>query len=859
MGPPPTKRRRKLVVSSTEDEEEARFSLDEEKDPPRTHPSNVPNHRQRNDGNAPAIPPRLRTQHGTVRKDSKAPINGSSPPSSPKKLNSKRSTVRKESTPTSLGTYFSAGKDSRPNRKITAQTSKLRTASEEADFIEDDSFDDELRKLSDPRKYVRDCDTEIPAPTQRLLEKTPSNRLPTGSQVFRKEGNNVRKFEGQKAVRLGYDGTRPWAERYGPTSIEELAVHKKKIADVRGWLEGVCYGRSTKRLLVLKGASGVGKTATISTLARAMDMDILEWKNPTVSDLTAENYLSTSAQFEEFLRRSGKFNSLQVTSNEHVDASRRSPSPTQGDRESKKKFILVEEFPNISTSNTTLVQSFRTSILRCLMMNETRKHGSTMKDINERDMAMPLVMIVTESQVNSITSSTDSFTAHRLLGADILNHPNTDMIEFNSIAPTYITKALNLVIQKEVRDSGRRRVPGLPVIKRLSEVGDVRNAIGSLEFLCLKSQDGEDWGGRVVSKGKKGAKDAAALTEMEEESLRLVTRREASLGLFHAVGKVVYNKRDGDGNGQSPTDPPTQPPDHLPQHVRLKAPDTSADDLIGETGIDTQTFVAALHENYVTSCAGNAFTDTLNASVEYLSDADVLIAERGGRQDEIVFQVAVRGLLFSLPYPVKRAALPHGMAGRNGGKGDAFKMYYPASIRLGKQTQEMEEMVEWCMRRQSGGGSSTASFGDGYGDGMRDEVVSWAQRTTLQQSEQDGPGRAGAYITPSKDAMVLETLPYVALIERRHRPGSMFAERLSQITSFIGEVQPTGEEFPDEMDTKRPASRRKPERLPTKSVPPAKIVEPDEGATQADGDPQSLMNIEPAVGHLYLSDDDIED
>ena len=31
---------------------------------------------------------------------------------------------------------------------------------------------------------------------------------------------------------------------------------------------------------------------------------------------------------------------------------------------------------------------------------------------------------------------------------------------------------------------------------------------------------------------------------MEEESLEMVTRREASLGIFHAVGKVVYNKRD---------------------------------------------------------------------------------------------------------------------------------------------------------------------------------------------------------------------------------------------------------------------------------------------------------------------------
>ncbi|KAI4177955.1 MAG: hypothetical protein LQ343_000039 [Gyalolechia ehrenbergii] len=874
MGPPPTKRRRKLVVSSPEDDEEARPSLDE-KDPPCNRPSDASCQQQRNNSNAHVIPTRLRSQHGIVPKASKVPTNGSSPPSSPKKPKSKRSTVRKDSKAASLDTYFSAGNDSRLTNRATAQTSKLRTASEQADFIEDDSFDDELRRLSDPRKYERDRDREKPAPSQRLAEKAWSNRLPTGSQVFRKGGNDVRKVEkDQKAVGLGYDDTRSWVDRYGPASIEELAVHKKKVADVRGWLEGVCDGRSTKRLLVLKGASGVGKTATISTLARAMDMNMLEWKNPALSDFTSENYLSASAQFEEFLERSGKFSSLQITSNKHVNASRRSPSPTQGDLESKKRLILVEEFPNISTSNTTSVQSFRTSVLRYLMTDQAGKHGSTMKDNDAPDMTMPLVMIVTESQLNSVTSTIDSFTAHRLLGADILNHPNTDMIEFNSVAPTYITKALNLVIHKEARDSGRRRVPGPLVIKRLSEVGDVRNAIGSLEFLYLKSQENEDWGGKVVSKGKKGAKNAAALTKMEEESLGLVTQREASLGLFHAVGKVIYNKREGDGHVQSPTNPPTQPPDHLPQHVRLRPPDVSVDALINETGTDTQTFVAALHENYVTSCAGDAFTDTLNACIEYLSDTDVLTSERCGRyrgnftfqgaamdslkQDEIAFQVAVRGLLFSLPYPVKRAALLAGVAGRTGGKGDAFKMFYPTSVRLGKQTQEIEEMVECYMRRQSGGGASTASFGGGCGARMGDEVFSWAQQTILQQSGQGGSDRVGACTAPSKDATVLETLPYAAVIER-HRPGSMFAEELRQITSFTGEVQPTTEETPDEMGTKRSVSGRKPERFPAILVPQANTAQRQEGVTQADGNSQATMDIEPTVGHLFLSDDDIED
>lgn len=872
MGPPPTKRRRKLVVLSSEDEEDSKFSSDS---------STAPIHVPENDINAQAIPTRLRPQHGNAPRTAKVPTRKeSSPALSPKKSKTKRSTGRKDARTTSLDAYFGVGDDSRITGKPTKQTSKLRTASEEGDYIEDDSLDDESRKVSVLRT----------APSQRLAEKAPSSRLPTGSQVFRKEGNDVRGFEKDQkaAAALRYDDTRPWADRYGPTSLEELVVHKKKVADVRECLESVYYSRSTKvcanlncrrcsilmytkRLLVLKGPSGVGKTATIFTLARAMDLDVLDWKNPTVSDFASGNYVSISTQFEEFLGRSSKFSSLQTSSNEYVDASRESPSPTQGDLQPRKKLVLVEEFPNISTSDTTSVQSFRASVLRYLTADQARKHGPMAEENNTRDTATSLVMIITESHLDGVATSIDSFTAHRLLGADILNHPSTDVIEFNPVAPTYIAKALEIIIQKEVRDSGRRRVLGLSAIKRLSEAGDVRNAIGSLEFICLKNQDGKDFGGKLASNRSRGAKNAVALTQKEEESLELVSQREASLGLFHAVGKVVYNKRDGECKGQFSIDSPTQPPDHLPQHVRLRRPDVSADDLINETGTDAKTFIAALHENYVTSCACDAFTDTLNACIEYLSDTDVLISEKGGRyrgsstfqgiamdsprQDEISFQVAVRGLLFSLPYPVKRAALPPGMAGRNGGKGDTFKMFYPTSVRLGKQAQETEELVERYMRRQAWGCSSANTFGGGYAGRIGDEVVSRNQETAPWQSEQDDVSGTGAYVTPSKDAMVLEMLPYAALIAR-HRPGSTSAEEeLRQITSFTGSIRPITEESPDEMNMKRPASEKNSERLPMKPVARANSVQP----LPADGRSQSLMGIEPAASHLYLSDDDIED
>lgn len=622
----------------------------------------------------------------------------------------------------------------------------------------------------------------------------------------------------------------------------------------------------TQKLLILKGASGVGKTATISTLASAMDLDVLRWQNPTVSDFSSDTYVSTSAQFEDFLGRSGKFASLQVTGGEDGSTSNGLPLPSKAYSGCKKMIVLIEEFPNISMSSSTPLQLFRASVLRYLATNPAYMNGTRPNAHASGDSTMPLVMIITETQVNSVTSVGEGFTAHRLLGADILSHPSTDVIEFNSIAPTYITKALNLVIQKEARDSGRRRVPGPSVLSRLSQVGDVRSAIASLEFLCLKSQNDEDWGGRVASKGRKGPKNAAALTKMEEKSLKLVTQREASLGLFHAVGKVVYNKREGPGEGNFPVGPFPQPPDHLPHHVRLRPPDVSINDLANETGTDTQTFIAALHENYVLSCAGDDFTDTLNACTECLSDTDLLVPGKAGtyrgtftfqsaateslRQDEIAFQVAVRGLLFGLPCPVKRTGHPQGTAGRSG-KGDAFKMFYPTSMRLRAQTMEVEEMVERWMRRWDGGDASTALPGGGTWDGNREDgVFAWAQRTLKPQYGHGGADSKGAATTPSKDAMVLETLPYWALVER-HRPGSVLVEELNRVTRVTGEVTLATEESPDESDTRAPMGEGP---TPT-TVTNARGIAPKAAAIP----PTRATAIEQAVSHLYLSEDDIED
>ena len=254
------------------------------------------------------------------------------------------------------------------------------------------------------------------------------------------------------------------------------------------------------------------------------------------AEFGTDGYASTHAQFDEFLTRSGRFGGLELV---HPAT----PTPISQDPDGKSasaprpKIILVEELPNSFVSSPRALEQFRSSLLAYLSANAPSDIFS-----QRLETVTPLILVITEMHLNSSSSLSDTLTARRLLGTDILNHPSTGSIEFNPIATTYLLKALNLVIKK-AGFTGRRRTPGPGILKKLAERGDVRSAIGALEFLCICSDDDEHWNEKVAARVRPKDKQVPPVSNTEIESLEMVTQRETSLGLFHAVGKVVYNKR----------------------------------------------------------------------------------------------------------------------------------------------------------------------------------------------------------------------------------------------------------------------------------------------------------------------------
>jgi cell cycle checkpoint protein len=707
------------------------------------------------------------------------------------------------------------------------------------------------------------------------------------------------------------DDLRPWSERFAPTNLDELAVHKKKVADVRKWLHDVVGGRMRQRLLVLKGAAGTAKTTTVQLLAKEMGREILEWRNPTGALGAAS---STALQFDDFMLRGGRFGQLEVDlepspADDDTEYSNESSSYEPVIDENKQQLILIEEFPNTFARSSNALAAFRNTILQYLAMNTPAL--ATFGQGSNDEPIIPVVVIVSEALLSTTSATADSFTAHRLLGPDILRHPSTHVIEFNAIAPSIMSKALEVIVQKEARRSGRRKTPGPQVLKALGEIGDIRSAVSSLEFLCLKGDDAADWGSKIAfSKSKKGTRDVA-LTKGEEQSLELVSRREATLGIFHAVGKVVYNKRDENMYPEASEGAVRETmPDYMTDLSRPHRSQVCVDSLIDEIGTDTHTFISALHENYILSCErssprdSNSSLDYINGCIGYLSESDLLcpssdifFGRRGAaggfgfdtgshilRQDEMAFQVAVQGLLFSLPFPVKR------MATGSAKGGDQFKMFYPTYLKLWRTKEELEGLIEmWASKLLHGELSapkpaaphsiSAGSLAQAFRKTKSSSVGDWAgNRTELEYMARKKAEAAAALAKAEDDEtdappaitlgsaarseLLLERLPYMALMSRR-RMGASFTlgpADLEKLVSFRG-IGGQGNDEDDVSDAEGEDATQKGEAWatdrPTEEGTPRKPR-----AARIRGRAEESVETALTGGiqtKLVLSDDDIED
>ncbi|PKS06530.1 hypothetical protein jhhlp_007278, partial [Lomentospora prolificans] len=859
---PPAKRRRKNVVEASDEEP------DRPQDNLLTRFLNSSPANPGTSGRGPTTSPSPLKKRTLGALNSKNGANLSPSPSPEKRRSQKKVKVEEKGKTADLLTLFS-----KQVQKSQASATLSRAKTSPADEITSDPISDD-EDVSYHKAHASSIVGE--KAKKRLWGGSQKPLAPNPTQMF------VRPSKPTRPSGVD-DDLRPWSERFGPVNLEELAVHKKKVTDVRRWIEGVLSGQLRQRILLLKGAAGTGKTTTVRLLADDMGCELLEWKSPLGSFVPGMQ--SPSAQFEAFLGFGGKFGGLELESSGPEDQ----PTNIGLLPDAHRRVILIEEFPNTFTRSSSALTSFRNALLAYL--NDNTPSLSDFARKVQKPVA-PIIMVISETLLTTTSASADSFTAHRLLGPEIMRHPGTGLIEFNAIAPSLLTKALELVVLKEARKSGRRRTPGPQVLKRLGEIGDIRSAVSSLEFLCLKGDQDADWGAKVsFTKQKRTVKDSVALTRGEKESLEQITQREASLGIFHAVGKVVYNKRDepsatGDCSVES-----------LPSYLRLcarpKRSQVEVDSLIDEIGADTGTFISALHENYALSCDSGCPDDAkepidyINGCIDSLSDSDLLYPSWdsffGGkgtfaayfsrdtgshivRQDEMAFQVAVRGILFALPHPVKRIASGASKSS------DTFKMFYPTSLKLWRAKEEMEGLVDvWSTKLLNGEDHHTHN-GRAITDGAN--LFLRTSRNHHQSPSKSNPSRhikseEGSSVpllslgSAARRELLLERLPYMALIGRARKKAPLHntlrQRDIEKVVSFRGiGVTPDDEAVVDEAEEAIATGEAWATDRPTEEASPKKKEYAGIKArgSEARGLATSVAGLQ--VQKLVLSDDDIE-
>lgn len=252
MASRPSKRQKRPIVISSDDEDSG-VRQQPYKTNGKSQELKSKSTRDRNDSNH-AIPPKSRATSRSTTLKSSLPLSTqtSTQPSlthSPKKPARKRTRSEKVKKSDSLYTFLSGGLNTQRSRHGSQCEADLSGGKiEEEDFIEDDSFDEEFGKLlasQSTTRSVLDRRKLDSAPSQTFAASAHQESAPCGSQKFIIPGKALIRKTPKEPLDDDID-LRPWAERYGPTTLEEVMVHKKKIADVRTWLENRIQNRGHK-------------------------------------------------------------------------------------------------------------------------------------------------------------------------------------------------------------------------------------------------------------------------------------------------------------------------------------------------------------------------------------------------------------------------------------------------------------------------------------------------------------------------------------------------------------------------------------------------------------------------------------
>lgn len=227
-------------------------------------------------------------------------------------------------------------------------------------------------------------------------------------------------------------------------------------------------------------------------------------------------------------------------------------------------------------------------------------------------------------------------------------------ITFNSIATTFVTKALCALLDKAVQSQAITHEPTADDIDSIvaASNGDIRSAINALEFFCSPQQSvgpvrskpaaKRQWNGACNKRRKKAPKPDVPSCGIG---------RDVPLTLFHSLGKILHCKRKqpegsktDDGSEASAGDLSLS---SIKDPNKCPSTDISPEEVFERAAISGEAFALFLHHNMPDFAAD---IHTVAQCSEWFCHGDVLLSEWTSENvmEKHAMSVVTRGVISSL-------------------------------------------------------------------------------------------------------------------------------------------------------------------------------------------------------------------
>lgn len=354
-----------------------------------------------------------------------------------------------------------------------------------------------------------------------------------------------------------------WVDKYSSISLQGgLVTSIKKSNEIRNWMRGALDGVAP-RLLLLTGPPGCGKSSAIRAAATEFECAVSSWQAPVTGSRNIS--MTLLDDFRAFFV-GGRYHSL--AGEEESEAESRDWSG--------RKILLVEDLPVCTTD----IAQKRAMIQKVFV--DTARFAP-----------FPTAVVISDSE-KGVAS-----TARFIFGADLLESSNIAFIKVPAVTHGMMKRKLLRVLQGEGLLFSQDKLEGAVAVAR----GDIRAALNALQF-CSSTEIGTSGRGAIYQEERESKKRRKRRKRTSGYTLRALDSvgHDATLGTYHAVSKILNNKRDVDGESRY-----------------------NVEDVLADAKADPASFLEFLHHNYPDFFSN---IDDVVGALECLSEADSFLQWR---------------------------------------------------------------------------------------------------------------------------------------------------------------------------------------------------------------------------------------